>query len=155
RASLTRGNSSSSCRRNRSLNPSRSNRPLSSTSSHSLKPSMPVSTRWPRISLSTVCLPVPPCASRTAQAISQNTPSTKFEGRFTGPGGITMAKNQGDFESQNESAKSGIISQIVRLVRKAGLDYQGWRYVSKRVRQSCELKPAKKGRKLPKILNGD
>ena len=66
-----------------------------------------------------------------------------------------MAEKRGDFESQNESAKSGIISQIVRLVRKAGLDYEGWRYVSKRVRQACELRPAKKGRKLPKVLNAD
>ncbi len=66
-----------------------------------------------------------------------------------------MAEKQGDFESQNESAKSAIIGQIVRLVRKAGLDYEGWRYVSKQVRQACELRPAKKGRKLPKVLNAD
>jgi integrase len=66
-----------------------------------------------------------------------------------------MAEKLGDFESQNESAKSAIIGQIVRLARKAGLDYEGWRYVSKRVRQACELRPAKKGRKLPKVLNAD
>lgn len=66
-----------------------------------------------------------------------------------------MGENRGDFETQNESAKSATIGQIVRLVRKAGLDYEGWRYVSKRVRQACELKPAKKGRKLPKVLGTD
>jgi integrase len=66
-----------------------------------------------------------------------------------------MAEKQGDFESQNESAKSAIIRQVVRLVRRAGLDYEGWRYVSKRVGQACELKPATKGRKLPRVLNAD
>ena len=66
-----------------------------------------------------------------------------------------MAEKQGDFETQTGSAKSAIIGQIVRLVRRAGLDYEGWRYVGKRVRQACELRPAKKGRKLPKVLNAD
>lgn len=66
-----------------------------------------------------------------------------------------MAEKPGKFETQNENAKSATIGQIVRLVRKAGLDYEGWRYVSKRVRQACELRPARKGRKLPKVLNAD
>ena len=65
-----------------------------------------------------------------------------------------MAKNAANCGSQNGKAKSKLVAQIARIVRKAGLDYDGWRYVSKRVRQQCELKPAKKGRKLPKILNG-
>lgn len=29
-----------------------------------------------------------------------------------------MAEKQGDFETQNESAKSGVISQVVRQVRR-------------------------------------
>lgn len=66
-----------------------------------------------------------------------------------------MGEKQSDFETQSGSAKSAIIGQIARLVRKAGLDYEGWRYVSKRVRQACELRPAKKGRKLPRVLNAD
>jgi integrase len=37
-------------------------------------------------------------------------------------------------------------------VRKAGLDYEGWRYVSQLVRKECGLRPAKKGRRLPKVL---
>ncbi len=40
-------------------------------------------------------------------------------------------------------------------MRKAGLDYEGWRYVAKRVRKACDLKPAKKGRKLPRVLTAD
>ena len=57
-----------------------------------------------------------------------------------------------DFESQKESAKSRLVSRISRLVRRAGLDYDGWRYISRRVRQECSLRPAKKGRRLPKVL---
>jgi hypothetical protein len=54
----------------------------------------------------------------------------------------------GNGESQKGKAKSRLVSRISRLVRRAGLDYEGWRYVSKRVRKECSLKPAKKGRRL-------
>lgn len=61
-----------------------------------------------------------------------------------------------DCVTQNESAKcdskADVVAQVCRLVRKAGLSYEDWRYVAKRVRQACDLKPAKKGRKLPRIL---
>jgi integrase len=30
-----------------------------------------------------------------------------------------------------------------------------WRYIAKRVREECDLKPAKRGRKLPKVLTAD
>jgi integrase/recombinase XerD len=59
---------------------------------------------------------------------------------------------QPDCVSQNESAKSKVISQIARIVRKAGIDYEDWRYVSRRVREQCELSPKKKSRKLPRVL---
>jgi integrase/recombinase XerD len=64
-------------------------------------------------------------------------------------------ENMPDCETQNEKAKSAIVARISRIVRRAGLDYEGWRYVSKRVRSECDLKPAKKGRRLPKVLTGD
>ena len=57
--------------------------------------------------------------------------------------------------TQNEKAKSELVARISRIIRKAGLDYEGWRYVSKRVRQECSLKPARKGRRLPKVLTQD
>ena len=57
--------------------------------------------------------------------------------------------------TQNEKAKSELVARISRIIRKAGLDYEGWRYVSKRVRQECSLKPVKKGRRLPKVLTQD
>ncbi len=67
-------------------------------------------------------------------------------------------QNPLDFASQNAKTKSGkgrIVAQIVRLVRKAGLDYDGWRYVAKKVRQVCELQPAKRGKKLPRVLSAE
>jgi integrase len=70
----------------------------------------------------------------------------------------TNTENPFDFASQNGKAKSAtgrIVAQIARIVRKAGLDYAGWRYVAKKVRQVCELRPAKRGKKLPRVLNAD
>jgi integrase len=66
-----------------------------------------------------------------------------------------MIENDANGASQNGKAKSEIVSQIARIVRKHGLGYDDWRYVSKRVRQVCELRPAKKAKKLPKVLNAD
>jgi integrase len=66
-----------------------------------------------------------------------------------------MAENQPNCVSQNGKAKSQIVSEIARIVRKHGLDYEGWRYIAKRVRQKCDLRPVKKGRKLPRILTAD
>lgn len=63
-----------------------------------------------------------------------------------------MPENTPDCESQNGKAKSEIVSAVARIVRRAGLDYEGWRYVAKQVRKECELRPAKKGRRLPRIL---
>lgn len=57
--------------------------------------------------------------------------------------------------SQNGKAKSEIVSQVARIVRKHGLDYDDWRYVAKRVRQVCELRPAKRAKKLPRVLTAD
>jgi integrase/recombinase XerD len=64
-------------------------------------------------------------------------------------------ENSTNCDTQRETAKSRLVSRISRLVRRAGLDYDGWRYVSQRVRKECSLKPAKKGRRLPKVLTQD
>lgn len=66
--------------------------------------------------------------------------------------------NPSDCASQRGKATSGkqlIVSQLVRIVRKAGFDYEDWRYVSKRVRQVCELAPAKRQKKLPRVMTAD
>ena len=44
---------------------------------------------------------------------------------------------------------------MARLVRKAGLSYDDWRYVARRVRQKCELRPATKPKRLPRVLTAD
>jgi integrase/recombinase XerD len=54
--------------------------------------------------------------------------------------------------SQNGNRESAIVAQVARIVRKAGLDYEGWRYVAKRVRKVCELRPENTGRRLPRVL---
>lgn len=66
-----------------------------------------------------------------------------------------MTKKPANGVSQNGKAKSEIVTQIAKIVRKHGLDYDDWRYITKRVRQVCELQPAKKPKKLPKVLNAD
>jgi integrase/recombinase XerD len=66
-----------------------------------------------------------------------------------------MSETAASFEKQNAKAKSALIDQIVRLVRKAGVNYEAWRYVVKQVRKECDLRPAKKGKKLPRVLTAD
>lgn len=66
-----------------------------------------------------------------------------------------MTENTASFATQNEKAKSELVSQVARIIRRAGLDYEGWRYIAKQVRKECSLRPAKKGRRLPKVLNAD
>jgi len=66
-----------------------------------------------------------------------------------------MSDNPRNGASQTPKAKSDkgeIVAQVARLVRRAGLDYDDWRYVAREVRKLCDLKPAKKGRRLPRIL---
>jgi integrase/recombinase XerD len=63
-----------------------------------------------------------------------------------------------DFAAQNGNAKSvkaELVDKIARLVRREGLDYEGWRYVARQVRRACGLRPAKQPKKLPRILTDD
>jgi len=66
-----------------------------------------------------------------------------------------MNENTANCVTQNGKAKLEIVAQIARIVRKHGLDYGDWRYISKRVRQECDLAPAKRPKKLPRILTAD
>ena len=65
-----------------------------------------------------------------------------------------MTENQPSCVSQNGKAKSQIVAEIAKIVRKYGLDYDGWRYIAKRVRQHCDLRPAKKGEEAPSHPDG-
>lgn len=66
-----------------------------------------------------------------------------------------MARKQPNCTTQNDKAKSDVVQKIARIVRKHGLDYEDWRYVSKRVREKCELRPGKKPKRLPRVLSAD
>ena len=71
---------------------------------------------------------------------------------------MKATENSPDCEAQSGKAKSSkaqVVAQIVRLVRREGLDYFAWRYVAKKVRQVCQLRPGKRSRKLPNILKAD
>ena len=66
-----------------------------------------------------------------------------------------MPENPVNGASQTGKAKSikaKLVARIARLVRQEGLDYDAWRYVAKKVRQVCDLRPEKKGRRLPRVL---
>lgn len=65
-----------------------------------------------------------------------------------------MARKAHDCEAQSPIAKNTVegIAAIVRIVRKQGWDYDQWRYVVKRVREATDLRPARKGRPLPRVL---
>jgi len=69
-----------------------------------------------------------------------------------------MSENPQNCVSQNpktKSCKTRLVARIARLVRQEGLTYDDWRYVAKRVRKVCDLRPEKKGRRLPRVLTTD
>jgi integrase len=71
---------------------------------------------------------------------------------------VTTLENPPSCGSQTgkaKSAKSRFVARIARLVRQAGLSYADWRYVARRVRQKCDLHPAAKPKKLPRILTAE
>ena len=63
--------------------------------------------------------------------------------------------NCGSQKGKAKSRKGQIVARIARLVRQAGLSYDDWRYVSRRVRSSCDLHPGSKPKKLPRVLTAD
>jgi integrase len=68
---------------------------------------------------------------------------------------VKTPENPSSCGSQTGKAKSRFVARIARLVRQAGLSYDEWRYVARRVRQKCDLHPAAKPKKLPRILTAD
>ena len=64
-------------------------------------------------------------------------------------------ENAANCVSQKRKAKLKTVARIAKLVRAEGLTYEDWRYVSRRVRQKCELHPLKKPTKLPKVMTTD
>lgn len=88
-------------------------------------------------------------------AISQNPWITKSTARLD-PRMISQPPdNPPKCVSQKRKAKSKLVARIARLVRAEGLTYDDWRYVSRRIRQKCDLRPEKKPMKLPRILTAE
>jgi len=92
------------------------------------------------------------------KVISQNTQFTKLEATLEPEMNPDHDENATKRVTQNgkaKSVKSQLVARIARLVRAAGLDYEGWRYVVRRIRQKCQLTAPKKPKKLPRVLNPD
>jgi integrase/recombinase XerD len=67
----------------------------------------------------------------------------------------TAEQTLANFAAQNGKAKSAeaaIVRRIARLVRRDGLSYEDWRYVARQVRRTCALWPAKRPKRLPRVL---
>jgi integrase len=63
--------------------------------------------------------------------------------------------NCGSRNGKAKSRKPRLVARIARLVRQAGLSYEDWRYVSRQVRRKCDLRPAAKPKRLPRVLTAD
>ena len=72
---------------------------------------------------------------------------------------VQAVENPSDCGSQKGKAKSP--KRADRRPRwpdssaRKGLSYDDWRYVSRRVRQKCDLRPAAKPKRLPRVLTAD
>jgi integrase/recombinase XerD len=62
------------------------------------------------------------------------------------------AKKPGHFVPSNESAKSQIVAQLMRLARKERLDYATFLYVCQQVRRKLGLRKPPRERRLPHLL---
>jgi integrase/recombinase XerD len=60
---------------------------------------------------------------------------------------------QDSFVSPLRNAKGESIKKIAKVVRQEGWDYEDFRYAYRRVRELLNLKPAKKAKRLPRILS--
>jgi integrase len=63
--------------------------------------------------------------------------------------------NCGSQKAKTKSSKCRLVARIARLVRHSGMSYNDWRYVVRQVRRRCDLHPATKPKKLPRILTAD
>lgn len=71
---------------------------------------------------------------------------------------VEVQENPSKCAAQNGKAKSPrarFIAKLARFVRKAGLTYDDWRYVARQVRRKCDLHPAAKPKRLPRVLTAE
>ena len=86
-------------------------------------------------------------------SISQNSRKTKQSGTRRRPPVKKRPTNRAHFVTPNGKAKSAIVSQIVRIARKARLGYGDFLYVCRQARKQLGLTKPKKERKLPRLLS--
>ncbi len=60
---------------------------------------------------------------------------------------------QGSFVTRLQTTKEEAIKKISRIVREEGWDYEDFRYAYRRIREQLALRPAKKSKKLPRVLS--
>src|SRR5215831_20616642 len=86
-------------------------------------------------------------------AISHFRGKAKFHWPSGGSRVAKKAEKRPDFVAPSEKTKSHVVGQIVRLARKARLDYADFLYVCQQARKKLGLKTPKKERKLPQLLS--
>jgi site-specific recombinase XerD len=64
-----------------------------------------------------------------------------------------QGQKRGNFVSPTEKAKSELVKQLVRMARKARLDYDDFQYVTSQARKKLELHQPKQEHKLPHLLS--
>ncbi len=60
-----------------------------------------------------------------------------------------------NFATPFKNTKEEAIKKIIRIVKQEGWNYNDFRYVYRRVRETLDLHPIKKPKKLPRILSED
>ena len=59
----------------------------------------------------------------------------------------------GIFVTRLQTTREESIKKIARIAREEGWDYEDFRYVYRRIREQLALRPAKKSKKLPRVLS--
>ena len=85
--------------------------------------------------------------------ISHNRQKAKQKQRSVPARATKRGENRADFIPANGKAKSVLVAKIVRLSRRARLDYDGFLYVCQQARRKLGLRRSKKSRALPKLLS--
>ena len=78
-----------------------------------------------------------------------------FGGKNGRPSAVENPLSCGSQKAKAKSPKTRFVARIARLVREGGLGYDDWRYVVRQVRRRCDLHPAAKPKRLPRVLTAD
>jgi hypothetical protein len=85
-------------------------------------------------------------------SISQNGGKTKFRPSERGIPMARSTRKRPDFVSLSPKAKSAAVDQIVRLARRAHLDYGGFLYVCQQARRKLGLRKPRREHRLPHLM---